>query len=106
MLRRFLLSPVVGLFLVAALLVVNTPQVRADPRDFTLVNSTGTVITHLFVGPSESSDWGDDILGRDVLDAGDSVDIVFARFDGETCLYDIKVMTQDGREGFLYKVDL
>ena len=39
----------------------------ADPRDFNVVNGTSVVLTHVFVSPSDTQDWGDDIMGRDVL---------------------------------------
>jgi hypothetical protein len=78
----------------------------ADPRDFNVVNNTSIVLTHVYVAPSDSSDWGDDIMGQDVLAAGDNVNVVFRKFDGTTCLYDVQVMGQQGQTGVLYKVDL
>lgn len=63
-------------------------------NDFTLVNRTGYAISSVYVGASKSNDWGEDILGQDILENGASVDIVFDPSDVE--LYDIKVV---------YKVD-
>jgi hypothetical protein len=45
-------------------------------------------------------------MGRDVLESGTSVNLVFSGFDGTTSLYDVKVMGQGRQEGYLYKVDL
>jgi hypothetical protein len=78
----------------------------ADPRDFSVVNGSSVTLTHLFVSPSDEQQWGDDILGRDVLNPSESVDVTFRGFDGSTCLYDIKVLGQQGQQGVLYKVDL
>lgn len=78
----------------------------ADPRDFNVVNATSIVLTAVYVSPSDTSDWGDDIMGRDVLSAGDNVDVSFRKFDGTSCLYDVKVIGQQGQSGVLYKVDL
>jgi hypothetical protein len=78
----------------------------ADPRDFTVNNNTSFVLTHVYVQSSDSNTWGDDIMGRDVLDSGTSVNVVFGAFDGTTCLYDVKVLGQAGQVGYLYKVDL
>lgn len=78
----------------------------ADPRDFNVANNTSIVLTHVYVSPSDTSNWGDDILGRDVLDVGENVDVTFRKFDGTTCLYDVKVVGQQGQSGVLYKVDL
>ena len=78
----------------------------ADPRDFNVVNNTSIVLTHVYVSPSDTSDWGDDIMGRDVLNAGENVDVTFRKFDGTACLYDVQVVGQQGQSGVLYKVDL
>ncbi|MCE2789849.1 MAG: hypothetical protein LW630_08045 [Saprospiraceae bacterium] len=45
--------------------------------DFTLVNKTGYDINEVFVSPTKMKDWGEDIMGRDVLPDGESVDITF-----------------------------
>jgi hypothetical protein len=78
----------------------------ADPRDFTLINGTGRAIHEVYVGPSNEVDWGDDILGEDTLPDGASVNITFRRFTQGDCLYDIKVVTEDGAEGELDQVNL
>jgi hypothetical protein len=80
-------------FALAAGLVQN---VFADPRDFTLENDSLSYITHLYVSPSSSDSWGDDVLGVDVLDPGQSVDITFDPSSGRTCIYDLLVVTHDG----------
>jgi len=78
----------------------------ADPRDFELINNTGADIHNVYVSPSNLTDWGPDILGRDILPDGDSVTITFARFSPGNCLYDIKVVTENGDEGTLGQVNL
>jgi hypothetical protein len=70
----------------------------ADPRDFTLENDSLSYITHVYVSPSSSTDWGDDILGVDVLSPGHSVDISFDPSSGRTCIYDILIVTEDGSQ--------
>jgi hypothetical protein len=78
----------------------------ADPRDFTLANNTSFVVANLYVAPSDSDDWGTDILGRDVLNPTETASVTFGRFDGVTCMYDVKVVGQEGQLGVLSKVDL
>jgi hypothetical protein len=78
------------------LLVVLAQAVLADPRDFTFENDSLSYITQLYVSPSSSTAWGDDILGVDVLPPGQSVDITFDTNIGRTCIYDILVVTEDG----------
>ena len=91
---------------VALLATLWTVPAFADPRDFNVVNNTSIVLAQVYVSPSDTSDWGDDIMGRDVLNAGENVDVTFRKFDGATCSYDVKVVGQQGQSGVLYKVDL
>jgi hypothetical protein len=102
MTKRFFALPAT-IALLAALWAI---PALADPRDFTVVNSTSLVLTHVFVSPSDTTDWGDDIMGRDVLNPSETVNVTFAKFDGNSCLYDVKVFGQSGETGVLYKVDL
>jgi hypothetical protein len=78
------------------LLAVLAQAVLADPRDFTFENDSLSYITQLYVSPSSSTAWGDDILGVDVLPPGQSIDITFDTNIGRTCIYDILVVTEDG----------
>ena len=92
-LPRIALPATVAAFIVISIL----PQgALADPRDFTLENDSLSYITHVYVAPSRSDSWGEDILGIDLLSPGDSVDISFDPNIGSTCIYDILVVTEDG----------
>lgn len=105
--RRWLTGVLVGLLAVLAMVTLGSTTARADPRDFTLINgSPDETLTEVYVGPSNQLDWGDDILGVDVLGPGESVFIYFARFTDGDCLYDIKVLYADGHEGYMYQVNL
>ena len=64
-------------------------------QNFTLVNNTGHVVTTLNVSPSNSDQWGEDILGRDVLANGESAQITFPRAETQ-CTWDIKATYDDG----------
>ena len=65
--------------------------------DFTLKNSTGLTIQEVYVSPDESDDWEEDVLGRDVLKNGESVDIEFARSE-KSCDWDLKIKDAGGNE--------
>jgi hypothetical protein len=105
--RRWFGGAAIALVALVGAVTLGSSKVRADPRDFTLINgSDGVVITHVYVAPSSSNDWGDDILGQDVLNPGESVLIYFQRFDGATCFYDIRVTGKNDEQGELYQVDL
>jgi hypothetical protein len=46
-------------------------------QDFTLHNDTGKVIKEIYVGPTSSEEWGDDVMGKEVVPDGSSVHITF-----------------------------
>jgi hypothetical protein len=102
-LHRLLLT-VVSAF--ALVLVLAQSAFASDPRDFELRNNSSVDIAFVYVSASATSDWGDDILGEDVLPAGQNVNVTFRAFDGNTGNYDVKVVGTGGEEGYLYKVDL
>jgi len=62
--------------------------------DFTLKNDTGLIISELYVSPNTSDDWEEDVLGRDVLNDGESLDITFSRTE-KTCKWDLKIIDED-----------
>ena len=64
-------------------------------QNFTLTNNTGHVVTTLNVSPSNSDQWGEDILGRDVLANGELAQITFPRAETQ-CQWDIKATYDDG----------
>lgn len=84
------------LWMVGALLAAATATAAwAAAQDFTLHNSSGHVIVTLNVSPSDSNQWGPDILGRDVLGDGESAEISFDRNEDQ-CEWDIRATFDDG----------
>src|SRR5688572_5142331 len=107
--RRWLSARATGAVLALMLVVASvSTAAAADPRDFTLINNTGTTIDYVYVSSSLSSEWGEDVLGQDVLEADRTVDILFpgGRLKAEDCVFDIKVVTDTGAEGLLTEVHL
>jgi hypothetical protein len=80
---------------VAAAMILAPTLASAAPQDFTLDNATGYDLKNLYIGPTSSNDWGDDILGQDTLVNGQSVEIHFPGGRGETCQWDLKVTYND-----------
>ena len=68
-----------GLFAVAGMALLATTVARAGDQDFTLVNKTGIEIHTLHVAPHSSDEWGEDILGKDTLSNGESLEITFGK---------------------------
>ncbi len=69
----------------------------AAQQNFTFVNQSGVTVTTLQVSPTGESDWGEDILGRDVLANGESTQIVFERGE-DRCFFDIRTTGESGVE--------
>lgn len=84
-----------GALLCAASLFVAAGAQAQAKQDFVLANATGYVISEVYVAPSSSDDWENDILGSGLLDEGAAVPIHFER-DAKTCKWDLKVV---------YKID-
>jgi hypothetical protein len=89
----------------ASLLLAASPLAAQGQQDFTLVNRTGYDINEVYVAPSASDDWEEDVMGRDILEAGQSVDIGFSPKE-KTCIYDVKVVYTDGEEAQWDRFDL
>jgi len=79
----------------AALAVFAPLHALAAPQDFTLVNDTGYEIKNVYISPTSSDDWGDDVLGEDTLATGDSQEITFPEGRSQSCHWDMKVTYQD-----------
>lgn len=82
-----------------------SPMVAQSKLDFTLKNDTGVVIAEVYVTPNHSDDWEDDIMGKDVLPNGDSVDITFSRTE-KTCNWDLKIVDEHDAEIEWTELDL
>lgn len=64
-------------------------------QDFKLVNKTGVVISSLYISPSDKEEWGEDILGKDVLGDGENADIKFKRSE-KAAKWDLKIEDSQG----------
>ena len=102
--KSILLAATLGLGLAAG---AATVSVAAEARqDFELVNKTGYDISHVYVSPTKSDDWEEDVLGKDVLSDGDSWEIKFQRAT-KTCKWDLKVVyADDGSSAYWKSIDL
>lgn len=88
----------------AALLLAAGPALAAD-QDFTLKNKTGYTIASVYVSAAKTTDWEDDVMGKDVLEDGESVDISFPK-RASACKYDLKVIYDDKDEAEWGNLDL
>ena len=93
-LRSFLSTT--ALFL--PLISLNANVAFADQRDFNLINDSEVSINELYISTVRSDNWEEDVLGRDTLGTGESTQISFSRGVAGTCVYDIKVVTENNEE--------
>lgn len=90
-------------FLVSMLGSVHAEESK---QDFKLVNKTGYEIKEVYVSPSKSSDWEEDILGDGVLGDKDYREIHFHR-SAKSCHWDLKVVyTEDSSSAVWSDIDL
>ena len=96
-------------FIIAAagsLALWTAPAALAGQQDFALVNATGYEIKELYVAPTKSDDWQEDVLGQDTLADGQQANISFSRGD-DTCKWDLKVVyTEDDSSAEWHAVNL
>lgn len=92
--------------------LVLTAASFAQVFDFTVHNETGYDIDSVYVAPSDEEEWGDDLMGEDVLEDGASVEITFNP-EYEALLlalnvdkYDLRVEYSDGTEEEWYELKL
>ncbi|HYH23030.1 MAG TPA: hypothetical protein VD995_30835 [Azospirillum sp.] len=67
----------------------------AGQQDFTIVNKTGYTFKNIHVSEANNNSWDEDVLGRDVLENGESLDVSFGKSE-KTCIWDMKVTYDDG----------
>jgi hypothetical protein len=81
-------------------------QAQEAKQDFSLVNRTGYEIKEVYVSPSKSSDWEEDILADGVLEDKGSREVHFHR-SAKTCHWDLKVVyTVDSSSAVWEDIDL
>ena len=95
-----------GSLALSATLGVSAAAWGQAKQDFTLVNKTGYVLSELYVSPTATEDWQNDVLGQDILDDGQTVNITFQRAT-KTCNWDLKVVyEEDDSSAVWHKIDL
>ncbi len=77
----------------------------AGRQDFLLINETGRDIINLYITPSDTFYWDDDILGVDILANGDSEYIYFSRRETDR-YWDMMATFSDGYELVWEDIDL
>ena len=88
------------LMLASAALLVGAPARAAADHKVDIVNKTGQTLTHFYASTADSDSWEEDIMGKDTLDDGETVEVDIDDGPGK-CIYDFKAVFGDGK--FLVK---
>lgn len=67
---------------------------HAEDLVFTLNNQSSGAVNELYVSPLDSNSWEEDILGKDVLDSGQTATITIRNADGQ-CAWDVRIVYDD-----------
>jgi hypothetical protein len=66
----------------------------AEDLQFTLTNNASQPLANLYISLPESDEWGDDILGVDVLGVGETATVTIT--DGaDICAYDLQFVMEN-----------
>jgi len=91
---------------VFALTLMIAPLVAAQGKqDFTLVNKSGLAINELYVSKASANEWEEDILGKDTLPNGESLDITFTPKE-RSAKWDIRIVDENEKEHKYYNLNL
>jgi hypothetical protein len=81
----------------AVLLAGLAGPAMAQDLQYQLVNDSGLTLMEFYTSPVDDGTWGDDILGANVLAAGETGTVTLA--DGSAqCGYDLRLVFEDGSE--------
>lgn len=87
------------------LVALSARNALAEEMRFTLNNATSQTLVEFYASPSNVDNWEEDILGSDVVPAGESITVTIA--DGRSeCAYDIKGVFDDGDSVEQFQVNL
>jgi len=70
------------------------PSGPAAEREIAITNKSKQPINEVYVSPANSDDWGDDRLGDDTVDPGDTTHVKLGRT--RECAFDVHIVYEDG----------
>lgn len=90
----------------ALLWLAGSAVAQEAKQDFKLVNKTGYELKEVYVGPTKSDDWGDDIMGKQTVPDGAIVNVHFHP-KAQTCHWDLKVVySEDDSSAVWFDINL
>jgi hypothetical protein len=89
---------------VMAIVSVTAPAF-AGIQDFTVRNNGKFSVYYIYVSPTTSDQWEDDVLGNQTLPANSQITVEMSGY-GNQCMFDIKVVDERNNAREYYDVDL
>jgi len=74
-------------------------------QNFTLINKSGQAIQELYVSKASADDWEEDILGKDTLPNGESLEITFSPKE-RAAKWDVSIIDDKGKEHKYFNLNL
>lgn len=99
------LSSLTRLSLAAALIVSLASAAFAENRDVTVTNASSAAMIEFFASNTGTNNWEEDILGVDVLEVGEAVDVNIDDGSGY-CVFDFKATFEDGSSAVMGNVNV
>src|ERR1043166_9722516 len=96
---------VVGLSIIAVIGIFASAAHAQGKQNFTLINKSGQAINELYVSKASTDDWEEDILGKDTLPNGESLEITFSPKE-RAAKWDIKIVDDKGKEHKYFNLNL
>lgn len=81
-------------FAAAAVATAIAMPALAEDLQFTLINNASQPLSNLYISLPEADEWGDDILGVDVLGVGETATVTIAG-GAEVCSYDLQFVMEN-----------
>jgi hypothetical protein len=77
--------------LIAMISLISGKNSFAQALTYDVVNNTGVTLVDVFVTPSETNNWGNDILPNALFENGTTITVTIPADYGSTCLFDMKI---------------
>jgi hypothetical protein len=101
---KILTLTAIGLVAAIAATTLIAPSIADSDKHVKIINETRHKIVHFYASRVGTDSWEEDILGEDVLDIGQSVNVNFAT--GDYCLYDFRAVFNDGDKMEKYRINV
>lgn len=102
---RQTLGVVVAACLVASVALATSKKKKAPSwwhSKVTVENKSHYAIHHFFLSPAHDTHWGEDLLGTDILEPGETLEVKKIECDS----YDLKLEDEDGDDCIVEDIDL